>query len=161
MNLRNLTPFGGRDVSRAADSFSSLQREINRAFDDLWRGAPTPASRAAIGWMPSVDVKEEKDQLVVHADLPGVSENDVSLQLDGDVLSIRGERRSEKEEKGQDGAWHIAERSYGAFSRAFTLPFVPPSGGVEATFKNGVLTVTIRKPAAAEPANKAIPIKAG
>lgn len=161
MSLRDLMPFGGRELSRATDPFSSLQREINRAFDDLWRGAPTPATRAAIGWSPSVDVKEEKERLVVHADLPGVSEKDVSLQLDGDVLSIRGERRTEKEEKGEGGAWHVAERSYGVFSRAFTLPFVPPVGGVEAEFKNGVLTVTIRKPPQSEPANKSIPIKAG
>lgn len=160
MNFRSLMPFPGRDVARGADPFSALQREINRAFDDAWRGAPTPATRAAIGWSPSVDVKEEKGQLVVHADLPGVSEKDVSLQLDGDVLSIRGERRSEKEEKGEDGAWHIAERSYGIFSRAFTLPFTPPPGGVEASFRNGVLTVTIRKPVEPAPASKSIPIKA-
>lgn len=160
MSFRGLMPFG-RDFARGGDPFSSLQREINRAFDDVWRGAPTPATRAAIGWSPSVDVKEEKDRLVVHADLPGVAEKDVSVQLDGDMLSIRGERKSEKEEKGDGGAWHIAERSYGVFSRAFTLPFAPTAGSVEAEFKNGVLTVTIRKPAQAEPASKSIPIKAG
>jgi len=162
MSFRSLLPFPSRDVSRAGDPFGAMQREINRMFDDVWRGGATSgavAPRTALGWAPSVDVKDEKERLVVTAELPGVEEKDVNLTLDGDLLTISGEKRAEHEEKDEKGNWVMTERSFGSFSRSFTLPFIPASGGVEAEFKKGVLSISIRKPPAEAVKSRSIPIK--
>ncbi len=161
MNFRSMIPFVARDVARGPDSFSSLQREINRAFDDIWRGGvpSTMAPRSVLGWAPSVDVKDETARLLVTAELPGVDEKDVNLTLDGDVLTISGEKKLQHEEKDEKGEWFMSERSYGSFSRSFTLPFTPTAGAVEAEYRKGVLHVTIQKPRAEEAKTRSIPIK--
>lgn len=162
MSFRSLLPFSSRELSRGGDPFSTMQREINRMFDDVWRGAPAGgavAQRTALGWAPSVDVKDEKDQLRVVAELPGVDEKDVNVTLDGDLLTISGEKRDEHEEKDEKGNWVMTERSFGSFSRSFTLPFTPAAGAVEAEFAKGVLRIAIRKPPAEEVKARSIPIK--
>jgi HSP20 family protein len=156
MSLRSMMPLGGRAL-RGEDPFSQLYREVNRAFGDVWRDLP--AASGTIGWTPSVDVKEEDSQLVLTAELPGVSEKDVSVTLERDLLTIAGEKKTEREEKGE-GDWHLSERSWGAFRRAFTLPYEPDPTKIEAGFANGVLTVRLPKPAPAASPAKQIPIKA-
>jgi HSP20 family protein len=135
---------------------TSLRQEIERLFDRFvepgWMQMP------ALGdWEPKVDVSETKDAVVVRAEVPGVDQKDIGLSLQEGVLTIKGEKEEEKEEK--DKRYHRVERSYGAFARAIRLPAAVDSSKVSATFKDGVLTVTLPKTAAAK--GTAIPIKAG
>jgi HSP20 family protein len=135
---------------------TSLRQEIERLFDRFvepgWMQMP------ALGdWEPKVDVSETKDAVVVRAEVPGVDQKDIGLSLQEGVLTIKGEKEEEKEEK--DKRYHRVERSYGAFARAIRLPAAVDSSKVSATFKDGVLTVTLPKTAGAK--GTAIPIKAG
>ena len=127
-----------------ADPFRALQRRMDRLFDDFagdyrWpfangRGAPTP----------SIDVSETDTEMTVDAELPGVEENDIDVTLTDNLLTIRGEKKQEKEEKKKD--YHLTERSYGSFSRSMTLPFDADPAKIKASFKDGVLTITLPKP---------------
>lgn len=134
----------------------ALRREIDRLFDRFlepgWTALPSLAE-----WEPKVDVSETKDAVIVKAEVPGVDQKDIGLSLQEGVLTIKGEKEEEKEEK--DKHYHRVERSYGAFARAIRLPAAVDSGKVNATFKDGVLTVTLPKTLAAK--GTAIPIKAG
>lgn len=130
----------------ALEPFGSGERGLlrpwtpfGRLLDELW-GERLPA---AARWSPSVDVAENDAAYVVTAELPGAKREDVSIELHGDVLSIRGEKRSEREEKNERR--HLVERSFGSFERSFTLPANADGDRVAATFKDGVLTVTIPK----------------
>jgi HSP20 family protein len=135
---------------------TNLRREIERLFDRFlepgWLQMPVLGA-----WEPKVDVSETKDAVIVKAEIPGVDQKDIGLSLQEGVLTIKGEREEEKEEK--DKRYHRVERSYGAFARTIRLPATVDSGKVSATFKDGVLTVTLPKTAAAK--GTAIPIKAG
>jgi HSP20 family protein len=135
---------------------TSLRQEIDRLFDRFIE--PGWLQMPALGdWEPKVDVSETKDAVVVRAEVPGVDQKDIGLSLQEGVLTIKGEKEEEKEEK--DKRYHRVERSYGAFARAIRLPAAVDSSKVSATFKDGVLTVTLPKTAAAK--GTAIPIKAG
>lgn len=118
---------------------------FGRLLDELWSERLPTAAR----WSPSVDVSENDDAYVVTAELPGAKREDVSIELHGDVLSIRGEKRSEREEKNERR--HLVERCFGSFERSFTLPANADGDRVAATFKDGVLTVTIPKSEAQKP----------
>jgi HSP20 family protein len=148
MPFRSLMPFSGRGGSRADDPFSQLYREVNRAFGDVWRDFGAAGDGAgAIGWTPRVDVKEEESHLVLNAELPGVSEKDVSVTIEGDTLTIAGVKESERQERDDPHGWHVSERVWGSFRRSFALPFEPDHGQVDAHMANGVLTVRLPKPA--------------
>ena len=108
--------------------------------------------------MPSLDVYEEKDSVVVKAELPGMDEKDIEVNLTDNDLTIRGEKKDEKEEKGKD-YWH-RETSYGAFRRVIPLPEGLNREKVDARFKNGVLTITLTKLDGAKAKEQRIPIKA-
>lgn len=108
------------------------------------------------GWSPAVDVEENENAFVVTAELAGLSEDDVELSLENGVLSISGEKREEREEGNKEAGRHIYERRYGRFERNFSLPRTVDADKVDATFKNGVLTVTLPKTAAAKPRRIAI-----
>lgn len=132
-----------------ARELDTLQGEMNRLFSSFF---DTPTSRngaAARRWIPAMDLVETEDHFVLKADLPGVLENDVNIELESNVLTISGERKTEHEAK-KDGYYRI-ERSHGAFSRALTLPEGIDPGAVTANFDNGVLEVRIPKPAEAKP----------
>ena len=128
-------------VPRAIDR---LQREMNRAFDDFFRGDLFDTGSAlAQSWSPAVDVSETKDSYVIHAELPGVKKDEVKITMHDNLLSIRGEKKSETEKKEEN--FHRVERVYGAFERTFSLPGSVKSDNIEAKYNDGVLTITLPK----------------
>jgi len=155
MNLRSLMPIG-RDrkmARREFGPFETLQREVDRVFDEFTRGLPgfaLPASGSAgmPDLTPRMDVTESDKDYEVTAELPGLEEKDVQVNVADGVLTIRGEKKAEKEEK--DKNYHLVERSYGSFSRALELPEGVNPDAIKASIANGVLTVTVPKPAPAQ-----------
>jgi HSP20 family protein len=132
----------------------SIQDEMNRLFDDFF-GRPVTRPEWTEGvWTPSVDVSETKDNVIINAEIPGMSKEDVKLSVQNNVLTLSGERKQEKEEK--DANYHRIERSYGSFSRSFTLPASVKPDKVKATYKDGILKITLPKSEEAKP--KQIPI---
>src|SRR3954451_15736838 len=139
---RYLFPFTATALSNRGDPFLELHREMNRLFDDASRGLGGGRDTTGIAFMaPRMDSHESENALEVTAELPGVSQNDVDLRIEGDVLTIRGEKRNER----QDKQAHVVERSYGSFQRSVQLPFAPDPEQVEANFEHGVLTVVLPK----------------
>lgn len=148
MASRFLVPFGGgRSLLGRGDPFLELHREVNRLFDDAFRGMGGQAGQgSALISAPRMDVHEVDNGLEITAEIPGVSQDDIDLRIDGDVLTLRGEKRNER----QDAQAHITERSYGSFQRSLQLPFEPQPDQVHASFENGVLRVTLPRPAQQE-----------
>lgn len=144
-----------------------LHREMNNLFADFFAGfgedALWPrgllAGRSAFPSMPKVDVAETADDIVVRADLPGMEEKDIKVTLDGDLLTIRGARSEEKEDKKRD--YHLMERSYGEVQRVIQLPGGVDREKVKAAFKNGVLSVTMPKLPSLKAQSRHIEITAG
>ena len=110
----------------------------HRDFDQFF-GAETP--RANVAWIPSVDVREESDRFVVQADLPGVAEKDVDISLTGNQLTLSGKR--EAKQKKDDERYHSFERSFGSFTRSFTLPDSVDAENITANYDNGVLSIIV------------------
>lgn len=125
-----------------AREISSLQQEMNRLFNTFF---DAPASGAAARrWVPAMDLVETEDHFVLRADLPGVSESDVDLSLEENVLTLKGERKAEHEARGE--GFYRVERATGVFSRSLTLPEGVDGDAIAATFDKGVLEVRIPKP---------------
>ena len=152
MGIKDLIPWsnGGREVGihRGPDGnpFFTLHREMNRMFDDIFRGfdlAPVGSTRglSGLGW-PQIDIDETDKEVRITAELPGLDEKDVSLEIANGVLSISGEKKSASEDK----ARRFSERCYGRFERRIPLEDVEEDK-VSAAFKNGVLTITVPKSA--------------
>ena len=157
MNFRSLMPVGrDRNVARSDNPFMSLQREIDRLFDDFTRGLPAFTSGTTAELMPSMDVTETDKQIEITAELPGLEEKDVQVNLADNVLTIRGEKKAEKEEK--DKNYRLVERSYGSFVRSLQLPDGVDANAIKASIDKGVLKVTVPKPAPAQA--KKIDVKA-
>ena len=121
-----------------------LQDRMNRLFEDAGRGVrrgdePT----AATTWSPAVDILETDGEIVVKAELPGVDRKDISLHLENNVLTLRGERRLEKETKEEN--YHRIERAYGGFSRAFSIPATVDDEKIRAEYRDGVLKIALPK----------------
>jgi HSP20 family protein len=131
--------------------FRELAREMEETFGRFF-----PAWSEERGWMPAVDMVDEKDEIVVKADLPGLDQKDIEVTVQDGTLTIRGERKEEREEKKED--YFYAERSYGTFMRSLPLPRGVDADKVKATFKKGVLEV--RLPKAKEAKGKSVEIKA-
>jgi HSP20 family protein len=127
---------------------SSLQTEMNRLFNAAFDGGQQGAA-AARRWAPSMDLLETDEHFVLRADLPGVSEEDVSIELEDNVLTLSGERKAEHEDR-REGFYRV-ERAFGSFSRSLTLPRGVDADAVAATFDKGVLEVRIPKPEARKP----------
>jgi HSP20 family protein len=130
------------------DPFLTLHREMNRLFDDVLRGAPASAGgqgggQGGVLLAPQMDVSETDRDVRIQAELPGVSENDIEVALDDDVLTIRAEKKQERKEE-REGV-HFSERSFGTFQRSLRLPFQVDPDQVQASFENGVLRVTVPK----------------
>jgi HSP20 family protein len=125
----------------------SLQGDMNRLFDRFFEGRV--GNGTSRRWIPAMDLVETDDHLVLRGDLPGVTEDDVDIEIKDNVLTISGERKAEHDERGE--GYHRVERSFGSFSRSLTLPQGIEPDRVEAKFENGVLEVQIPKPAEAKP----------
>ncbi|NLS20031.1 Hsp20/alpha crystallin family protein [Rhizobium sp. P40RR-XXII] len=168
MTVRDLIPWGrnsgnqvpslSRDGDR--DPFMSLHREVNRLFDDVFRGfdsgLPSLGKGSAFGggW-PSVEISDTDKEIKVTAEVPGLEEKDIEVLLNDGVLTLKGEKRSETEDKDRQ----FSERYYGRFERRIPLGVEVKDDQVEGTFKNGVLTVTLPKSEKAQSQVKRIAIK--
>lgn len=137
-----------REVSR-------LRREMDRLWEDYFGPGRRGLRPLEMEWAPAVDVSETADQVVVKAEVPGIEVKDIDISLTGDMLTIKGEKKSEREEKGE--SYHLVERSYGSFARSLKLPAVVDADKIEATYDKGVLTITCPKKEEVKP--KAIEIK--
>lgn len=127
----------------------SLQSEVNRLFDGFFGSGRAGNGAAPRRWVPAMDLAEEGDALVLTADLPGMSEEDVAIEIKDGVLTVSGERTSERESEAR--GYHRVERSFGRFSRALTLPDGIDPDGVQAKFDRGVLEIRIPKPEERKP----------
>lgn len=136
-----------------ARELNSLQQEVNRVFGSFF-DAPAGDAAFARRWVPAMDLVEDGDHYVLRADLPGLGEEDVSIELDDRVLTVSGERRSETEQRRE--GYHRVERATGSFSRSLTLPEGVDPEAIEASFDKGVLEVRIPKPAEHKPRRVAI-----
>ena len=134
MTITRYDPF--RDLRNLQEEVNRLfTGNVGRTFDDegIARGA----------WSPSVDIYENKDQIVLEAELPGMDREDFDLTVENSVITLRGERRFEKKEDTDN--YHRVERAYGSFTRSFTLPNTVSGEGASADYRNGVLRVTLPK----------------
>jgi HSP20 family protein len=121
----------------------NIQDEMNKLFDDFL-GRPLMRTEWSEGvWNPSVDVSETKDNVLIKAEMPGLIKDDVKISVQDNMLTLSGEKKQEKEEK--ETNYHRIESSYGAFSRSFTLPTSVKSDKIKATYKDGVLSITLPK----------------
>jgi HSP20 family protein len=136
---------------------NSLQQEMNRLFSTFF-DAPTTGGNGGAGrrWIPAMDLVETEEHYVLTADLPGLSQEEISLEFDGDVLTLSGERKSEHTER-KEGFYRL-ERATGSFSRSLTLPEGVDPDAVTATFDKGVLEVRIPKPEQRKPKKVSIQV---
>jgi HSP20 family protein len=132
-----------------ARELDTLQSDMNRLFDAFFQGRGASAGNGARRWIPAMDLVETDDQFVLRADLPGLGEDDVDIEVKDNVLTISGERRSEHEQRGE--GYHRVERSFGRFSRSLDLPKGTDPAAVSAEFDRGVLEVRIPKPEERQP----------
>jgi HSP20 family protein len=128
---------------------NSLQGEMNRLFNTVFDQPPAASGNVLRRWMPAMDLVETGDHFVLRADLPGMSEEDVSIEFEDGTLTVSGERKSEHEEEKE--GFHRVERSFGAFSRSLTLPQGVDADAVTASFDRGVLEIRIPKPEQRKP----------
>jgi HSP20 family protein len=134
MSITRFDPF--RDLR-------TLQDEVNRLFTTNFPRAFGDDGLARGAWTPSVDIFENKDEIVLEAELPGMNRGDFELTIENNVLTLRGERRFEKSDEADN--YHRVERSYGSFTRSFTLPQTVSAENASAEYKNGVLRVVLHK----------------
>lgn len=136
-----MSPFGQGPFG-PLNQLSRIRNEINRIFEDPF-GFASAASTFFEGWTPAVDVFEEKDNIVVRAEMPGMKKEDIDVTVVGDTLTIAGERKQEEERK--EGEVYRSERYLGRFQRSITLPSEVDVNKVQATYKDGVLTINVAK----------------
>src|ERR671926_1631720 len=134
MSITRYDPF--RDLK-------TLQDEVNRLFSTNFSRGFGDEGIARGAWAPSVDIFENKDEIVLEAELPGMNREDFELTIENNVLTLRGERQFEKKDESDN--YHRVERAYGSFTRSFTLPNTVTGEGANAEYKNGVLRVTLPK----------------
>jgi len=155
MNMRDLIPWG-RQSSTAPVQYQSkddpvlgFRREVDRLFDDFFRGSlpslDLGLGRSALAW-PNVELSESEGEIRITAEVPGMGEKDVELLMEDGILTIRGEKKSETQDKDRG----YSERRYGRFERRIALPSNVDEQGANATFRDGVLTVTLPKSREAE-----------
>ena len=165
MTIRCLVPRTGR-TGRTRSPVKRIQDlgldSYDRLFDDFFRGfgiVPTLAAFEPGTFTPSVNLSETDKEVKVVAELPGLDEKEVNVELDEDTLVLQGEKKGEEEKK--EDTWHRVEHSYGSFRRVVPLPAEVDAAKAKAAFKNGVLTVTLPKRPEAQPNKKTINITTG
>ncbi len=168
MAFRDLIPWswGKKNVPvhhEEAHPVAVLQTEMNHLFDDFSRtlgfggSSPWPFGHGARAFAPQIDVTETDDGIRILAELPGMEQKDLQVSLSDDILTLKGEKHMEKEDKGKD--YYRMERSFGSFHRAVQIPCEVKADQVNASFKNGVLTVTLPKTDGAKQAKRTIEVK--
>ena len=150
MTLMRYTPKSSFASWPDLDMFSN---RLSRVFGDAW-DSPEPTG----SWIPAVNVEEAADELLLTAELPGMNEEDINVDIENNILTIHGEKREEREEGGEGHKYHVWERRYGSFHRAFTLPLSVQADAIKADFDGGILTV--RLPKAPEAKGRTIKIAA-
>lgn len=165
VEVRKSTPATG-----ASHPLSALRDRWDTLFDDFFADFPRwpslrrpldiePLRRLTGGdLMPAVDIKEQDNSYLISAELPGMDEKDIAVEVQDDLLTVRGEKRAEREEK--DKGYHLTERSYGSFTRSFRLPPEADAGKASASFSKGVLSISVPKSAEAHSKVKKIDITA-
>jgi HSP20 family protein len=144
--FRELAPFR---------EFDRMRKEMDRLWDSFFEGGLRRRAEGGGEWLPSLDVSETKNELVVKAEVPGMDPKDIDISLSDGMLTIKGEKKQEKEEREAD--YHLVERSYGAFTRSVQLPKEVQSEKINASYKNGILKITL--PKSEEAKKKEIKIK--
>jgi HSP20 family protein len=163
MNLGALVPWRDKAQLPATrddnhDPFVAFRREVDRMFDDFFYGGPfgfRPWLAASVS--PTIDVSDGENELVVTAELPGLDEKDFEVTLAGDVLTIKGEKKVENDNR--NGNTYYVERRFGSFSRSVQLPFEAGDQQVEAKYDKGVLTIRVPKPAEVQRQVRRIEVK--
>lgn len=135
--------------------FATLQNQVNRLFQDFSRGSDELSTTGT--FVPATDVYEDEHNITLKLEVPGVSEKDLDIRLENNTLTVRGERKFEKEEKEEN--FRRVERQYGTFVRSFTLPSTVDSDNINASYDKGVLSITMPKRAEAKP--KQIQVNSG
>jgi HSP20 family protein len=141
-------------LMRYNNDWRGFRSDVDRLFDEFFGRGNSGTGLAKAGanqsvWAPAVDVSEDADNFVVHAELPGLKPADIDIELESNVLTLKGQRSFER--KGEQQNYHFVERSYGSFYRSFTLPRNVDPNGIQASFEDGVLTISIPKAEAAKP----------
>ena len=156
MNLKSLIPVGRqRGVARSDNPFASLQNEVDRLFENFTAGFPSLGNGMTNVTLPNIDVSETDKEIEITAELPGLEDKDVQINVSDNVLTIRGEKKAEKEQK--DKNYRLIERSYGSFERSLELPEGVNADAIKASIDKGVLKVVVPKPAPAQ--SKKIEVK--
>jgi HSP20 family protein len=140
---------------RPFKELEKMRREMDRLWDSYFEERPRRRGEEIGEWLPSLDVSETKGDLVVKAEIPGIDPKDIDISLTNDLLTIKGEKKQEKEEKEEN--YHLIERSYGSFTRSIRLPKEVQSDKINASYKNGLLKITL--PKSEEAKKKEIKIK--
>lgn len=140
MTLIRWTPIRG---------MTGFQDEMNRLFNEFFASSPDQGETGALLWNPLVDIAETKDDIIVKAEIPGMKKDDIKVVIQDNVLTLKGEKQEEKQEK--DKTYHRVERSYGSFERSFSLPVSVQVDQVKADYKEGVLTINLPKAEEAKP----------
>jgi HSP20 family protein len=166
MDFKSLVPWRDKSQTPATrddffDPFVNFRREVDRMFDDFFNNfgfGGRSLRPLAGGWQgPTVDVAESDKEMVVTAELPGLDQKDFEVTLAGDILTIKGEKKAEHEQK--DGDHYYMERRFGAFSRSVRLPFEVKDEKVDAKYDKGVLTIRVPKPVEAQKAVRRIEVR--
>ncbi len=143
---QKITPY--QRTTLISDPFNFLRQEIDRLFE---------VSSSIEGLRPQFETKENENSIEITAELPGVTEEDINLSLSKGILTISGEKKSEEKKEGE--TYYITERQYGSFSRSLKLPYEPEQDDIKASFKEGVLKVSVPKPKEMKPDVYKIPIQ--
>jgi HSP20 family protein len=146
-----------RELAAWPSDLFGIQREMNRMFDSFFNRGAQEEDSVITNWTPAVDIAERDDEYLVKVELPGVSKDDVKITLESNILTIRGEKKQEKETKKEN--YHRVERSYGSFQRSFTLPTTVKNEKIDATYKEGVLMVSLPKAEEAKPKQIEVKVK--
>ncbi len=155
----NLTPRKQNNVTKSGSLFpelSSFRSEIDNLFDQFFRGSAL-SPRGAMAWAPNIDVKDNEKEILIKCELPGVDPKDVDLSLKGDVLTIKGQKNSERTE--DTDQYYVTERRFGSFLRAIELPDSVDTDSIKAEQRDGVLSIQLKK--RPDSAQKKIPVASG
>jgi HSP20 family protein len=163
MNIKDLMQFGKKNVPLKHEEdnpYTVLRRDIDSLFDNFFRGFDTEFFGSGTGvFTPKVDIREYDKDIRISIELPGMDETDINVSLTRDLLTIKGDKKEEQEDKGKD--YYRLERSYGSFSRTIPLPVEVESDKIDAYFKKGVLTITLPKSVKSVSETKRIAVRVG